>query len=145
MLSPQGGSGVVYEVHYTAQHSQSAISQRINDLSNRLTELSKTIGSTSITCIGVFICSSGFFFLPCIISLICFSARQHTHHSAAQSLLYAKARASSQAILSFMCRPQTGKCRYDLKQSGFGGQTKPVFHTRFEQAWWMICMCAMLQ
>jgi hypothetical protein len=62
MLSPQGGSGVVYEVHYTAQHSQSAISQRINDLSNRLTELSKTIGSTSITCIGVFICSSGFFF-----------------------------------------------------------------------------------
>lgn len=32
-------------------------------------------------------------------------------------------------MLSALC-PRAGKRRYDRKQSGYGGQTKPVFHKK---------------
>jgi len=42
--------------------------------------------------------------------------------------------------------PRTqGKRRYDRKQSGYGGQTKPMFHKKsplsLRQLRWCVCMC----
>lgn len=43
-------------------------------------------------------------------------------------LRWAQCRGISQ-VLSALC-PRAGKRRYDRKQSGYGGQTKPVFHKK---------------
>ena len=61
--------------------------------------------------------------------------RKHTLHKVTQ---YKKGKDSLSA---------QGKRRYDRKQSGYGGQTKPVFHKKVLQlSWYMIvqyfhCLC----
>lgn len=56
-------------------------------------------------------------------TLKCFSlkAKKHTVHKVSQ---YKKGKDSSTAL---------GKRRYDMKQKGFGGQTKPVFRKKAKQ------------
>jgi ribosomal protein L44E len=49
--------------------------------------------------------------------------RKHTVHKVTQ---YKSGKASGYA---------QGKRRYDRKQQGFGGQTKPVFHKKVSAAW----------
>ena len=68
--------------------------------------------------------------------------RKHTVHKVTQykagkASLYAQGKCSSNYIHSFMVVAllvliylSAGKRRYDRKQSGFGGQTKPVFHKK---------------
>ena len=55
--------------------------------------------------------------------LKCFSlkAKKHTNHKVSQ---YKKGKDSKTAL---------GKRRYDMKQKGFGGQTKPVFRKKAKQ------------
>eukprot|EP00744_Colponema_vietnamica_P015009 GILI01021019.1.p2 GENE.GILI01021019.1~~GILI01021019.1.p2 ORF type:complete len:108 (-),score=32.44 GILI01021019.1:66-389(-) len=48
----------------------------------------------------------------------CKKCKKHTPHQVSQ---YKQGKASNHA---------QGKRRYDMKQAGFGGQTKPVFHKK---------------
>ena len=56
-------------------------------------------------------------------TLKCFSlkAKKHTVHKVSQ---YKKGKDSQNAL---------GKRRYDMKQKGFGGQTKPIFRKKAKQ------------
>ena len=55
--------------------------------------------------------------------------RKHTIHKVSQ---YKAGKASNFA---------QGKRRYDSKQAGFGGQTKPIFHKKVSLHFLMICSC----
>ena len=56
--------------------------------------------------------------IPKTIRTYCPKLKKHTNHKVSQ---YKSGKASTVA---------QGKRRYDMKQAGFGGQTKPVFHKK---------------
>ena len=69
------------------------------------------------------VAAAGMVNVPKTRNTYCSSAkcRKHTPHKVSQ---YKKGKESSHA---------QGRRRYDMKQAGFGGQTKPIFHKKVRQ------------